>query len=507
MRMKALFDKITSHCTPRFLVRGALVVLFLAGLGIRLYDLTDPPLDFHPARQLRSAIMARGIYYQGQPESDQRDAALQTMRSLEVYEPPILDTLVAGVYWISGGEKLWVARVFSSLFWLIAAAAIVKLLRRWNFHAGIIISAGFLLLLTFAVQASRSFQPDPFMVMWISLFTLSVDIWLEKRIWKWAILVGFLGGIAVLVKVVAGFFVGGVLLTTVLLSGSLGRVLRSRQVWVILLLSALPSTAYYLFAIGGRSAGFFTSWTVGFIQLLADHEFYSDWLHMIDSLVSLPMFFTALVGTFLLPPPARRGALGLWLGYVLYGLSSPYQFITHSYYHLPLILVTAMGLTPVADLALEKLTTSSWLWRMAAALVLIFAAGYTIWVGRSILYVEDFRSEARVWGDIGKAVPIDGPVVALTQDYGTRLMYYGWTKVSSYWPATSNFSRGQAAGKDKRDLKALFEKMVAGKRYFLVTAFGQLEAQPELKRLLMDYPVTASGDGYILYDLAQPPTP
>ena len=505
--MTALLNKLAFHCTPRFLIRGALVLLFLAGLGIRLYDLTDPPLDFHPARQLRSAIMARGIYYQGQPVSDQRDAALKTMGALETYEPPILEILIAGTYRLTGGEKLWLARAFSSLFWLIAAAAMVKLLRRWSFNAGIIISAGFFLLLTFAVQASRSFQPDPFMVMWISLFTLSVDIWMEKRSWKWAILAGLLGGIAVLVKVVAGFFVGGVLLIAVLLSGSLGRILRSRQTWIILLLSVLPAFAYYLLAIGGRSAGFFTSWTLGFIQLLADHEFYSDWLHMIDSLVSLPMFFTALVGTFLLQPPARRLVLGLWLGYVLYGLSSPYQFITHSYYHLPLVLVTAMGLAPVADLALEKLTTSSWLWRTATALVLIFAAGYTIWVGRSILFVEDFRSEARVWADIGKAVPVDGLVIALTQDYGTRLMYYGWTKVSSYWPATSNFSRGQAAGKDKRDLKALFEKMVEGKRYFLVTAFGQLEAQPELKRLLQDYLVTASGDGYILYDLAQSSTP
>jgi hypothetical protein len=28
------------------------MALLLIGLGIRLYDLTDPPLDFHPTRQL-----------------------------------------------------------------------------------------------------------------------------------------------------------------------------------------------------------------------------------------------------------------------------------------------------------------------------------------------------------------------------------------------------------------------------------------------------------------------
>ena len=35
-----------------------------AGLAIRLYDLTDPPLDFHPARQFHSAIIARGYFEQ-----------------------------------------------------------------------------------------------------------------------------------------------------------------------------------------------------------------------------------------------------------------------------------------------------------------------------------------------------------------------------------------------------------------------------------------------------------
>ncbi len=29
-----------------------LAVIFILGFGIRLYDLTDPPLDFHATRQL-----------------------------------------------------------------------------------------------------------------------------------------------------------------------------------------------------------------------------------------------------------------------------------------------------------------------------------------------------------------------------------------------------------------------------------------------------------------------
>ena len=38
----------------------ALLIAFGLGLAIRLYDLTDAPLDFHPTRQLHSAVMSRG---------------------------------------------------------------------------------------------------------------------------------------------------------------------------------------------------------------------------------------------------------------------------------------------------------------------------------------------------------------------------------------------------------------------------------------------------------------
>lgn len=41
-----------------WLTTSLLLILLLGGLGLRLLDLTDPPLDFHPAGQLRSAATA-----------------------------------------------------------------------------------------------------------------------------------------------------------------------------------------------------------------------------------------------------------------------------------------------------------------------------------------------------------------------------------------------------------------------------------------------------------------
>jgi hypothetical protein len=61
-----------------------LFILFALGLGIRLVDLTDPPLDFHPTRQIRSAIIARSLYYRSLPESEdwQRQVAISQYSGL-----------------------------------------------------------------------------------------------------------------------------------------------------------------------------------------------------------------------------------------------------------------------------------------------------------------------------------------------------------------------------------------------------------------------------------------
>ena len=57
----------TSFFSSRAARTFALVLIFGAALAIRLYDLTDLPLDFHPTRQLVSFIKARGFYYKTKP--------------------------------------------------------------------------------------------------------------------------------------------------------------------------------------------------------------------------------------------------------------------------------------------------------------------------------------------------------------------------------------------------------------------------------------------------------
>jgi hypothetical protein len=106
---------------------------------------------------------------------------------------------------------------------------------------------------------------------------------------------------------------------------------------------------------------------------------------------------------------------------------------------------------------------------------------------------------------MGEELPQGAAIIALTHDYGWRLQYWGYTPVR-LWPYNADFDLQVARGGNLgTDFQAFFEDKTDGYEYFLVTAYGELEDQPQLKKTLEDeYPVAQRGDGYILYDLRKP---
>jgi hypothetical protein len=186
----------------------------------------------------------------------------------------------------------------------------------------------------------------------------------------------------------------------------------------------------------------------------------------------------------------------LWIGYVLYGLTLPFQMYTHSYYHIQLIPIIALGLAAALNPLIESVSAQSLVGRVGFIVLIVAVIGYQSWVARSVLVAEDFRHEPAFWQQVGDVIPADADVIALTQDYGYRLMLFGWRKVS-LWPLSTDLSEARGGNQGGDDFAGLTED----KQYFLVTAFGQLDKQPDLKKSLAHYPIAAQGDGYVLYDL------
>ncbi|MBK8419710.1 glycosyltransferase family 39 protein [Candidatus Villigracilis saccharophilus] len=474
-----------------------IILLALGGL-LRLLDITDPPLDFHSSRQLRNSLVARDIYYSILPSAttEQRELASSFANSVGRYEPPVIESIVAVTYLFTGGENIASARVWETLFWLLAGIALFDLMRRAISPWAALIGLSFYFILPFSVQASRSFQPDPLMT---SAFVVGIYFlyrWSEEQSWKWTILAGVFLGFAVFVKIVIVFFVGAAAIAMVLFT--LKRDFwKSKQVWSMALIMILPALLFYVLLNQGRSTEYFLSWTVALIGLITSTDFYTKWLAFLGQLFGLTMIFLSIAGIFLAIPRLRCLLVSLWVGYVLYGLTLPFQMYTHSYYHIQLIPIVALGLAAALNPLIESAAGQGAVGRAGFIAVIVAVIGFQSWVSRSILAAESFRHEPAFWQQVGGAIPADAKVIGLTQDYGFRLMYYGWRKVI-LWPYSTELAEVRNGNVDFSDR---FDELTAGRDYFLVTAFGQLDKQPALKKLLDAYPVAVEGDGYVLYDL------
>jgi len=261
-------------------------LLLLFGLILRLYDLTDPPIDFHSTRQLRGAIIARGMYYVmlPNPDPDLREQAIAFWGSTGQYEPSILEKIVAYIYLLTGEENWWVARIINSLFWIVGGITLYGLARRIASFTSALFALAYYVVLPFGVQASRSFQPDPGMVMWVILTISSLYLWSEKPGWKWAVISGVLGGMAILTKVVAVYIVGGAAIALMLYTLGIKRFWRNLQVWLMAFLMILPSAIFYINR-GGRASDYFSSWTLSLSHLLLDPSLYVRWFSLVQSIM------------------------------------------------------------------------------------------------------------------------------------------------------------------------------------------------------------------------------
>jgi hypothetical protein len=108
-----------------------------------------------------------------------------------------------------------------------------------------------------------------------------------------------------------------------------------------------------------------------------------------------------------------------------------------------------------------------------------------------------------MWVEIGQKV--DGYNIAgLTQDYGSRMAYWGWKYVTS-WPTYGDLLYHDDLLGAQHDFERQFAAIAAKKDLFVVTDFTDLNLQPLLKAKLATYPVFAEGDGYVIYNLMEDP--
>ncbi len=488
-----------------------LVVFILAGLMLRLIDLDDLPLDFAATRQLHSHIMARGIYYAMDTPAtnaipaETRQFAIITGQSEPQIEPPIMEHLVAFIYRIIGHEDMRVARLLSIFFWMIGSIPLFFLARKMTSLNGAFVALAVYLFNPFGTIASRSFQPDPLMVMtivWALYFQFN---WAEKGTLKSAILAGIFTGLALFIKASAVFFVG-IPMVGLVVSKGLWKSLKNWRVWLIAAIALIPTIVYYWISatVGGNSGAIFGARWVP--ALFSDPKWYLKWFMMAKFVVGYYPIIIALLGFFFLREKLHKiFFFCLWLGYLLYGFMFAYHIYTHDYYHLPLIPIIALGFGFVAAQLFSLLETRSlhWFSKVLVILLLLFGIGLNVMKSRGDMIGESFRHEAKYWKDLGDKIGQRSSVIALTHDYGYRLSYWGFIQ-PDLWPTRGDLTVKQLIGSTDPEFETLFNMRTEGKHYFLVTLIGEMEGQPALSEYLFAHYPYQEGDGYYLFDLKNP---
>jgi len=501
-------DRIFLLKASRKLEVGLFLLLMLLGFGVRLLDLTDLPFDFAATRQLHSLILSRGYYYEMDTPAtnaipaDLRSFAINASKGEPIIEPPLMELLTANTYRLLGGENIIVPRLYSILFWMLGAVGLYLAARMITTRNGAFVAMAVYLFAPFGVIASRAFQPDPLMiatVCWALYFQLR---WDKEDNWKNALLAGIFTGLTVFIKAIAVFFVGIPILGLVLNKGFKNWI-KNPRVYVMAALSLVPAAIYNVISatVGGNASSIFG--TRFFPNLFVQLEFYAGWSTLIRGAVGFGAFIISLISVLLIAKRSHRVFfICMWLGYLLYGLTVAYHISTHNYYHEPLFPIVSIGVGIFAGVVIDRIMkiNFNWISKVLVWGMFLLLIAVNINEARGTLHAENYRPEKAFWEELGNKVGHNSRVIALTQDYGGRLSYFGYVG-AQVWSSTGDFRLTQLAGGTNPELEQLVKEKTAGMDVFLVTDLSEFDKQAALKDYLLTHYEYQQGDGYYLFDL------
>lgn len=482
-----------------------LTLVFFVGIGLRMIDLSNPPLDFHPARQLHSALIARGFYLNeggSLPGMDALsvDEAKARGESELWIEPPVMEFLAAKLYRLSGDADLRLPRALAIFFWLIGGIALVRLCRGRLTPAGVAAAAIIFLWLPYGVLVSRSFQPESLMILLTILALANFQDWAERRSWRSTLLTGLFAGAAIFVKQVMIFPLGFSLVFGALsAAGSPKNALRSRQLWVMALMALLPVAAYNVWGL----------WIDGFLRQQYQGRFlfsqwlsvgfYIRWLREIDKVFGIWLIMSALIGIGLIRSARTRLIwVGYLIGYVVYGFLLPHHIGTHDYYQVPLFPFAAVGFGSLAERIsgiVKNMPEPRRIGRLLIAAAVILSCGWMVLDTVTRLGRVDYRQRPALYQEMARRYdpyPDQINVIGIMDDYGAGMMYWG-LRTPLIWDRTvEELPEGEA-------VEAICAAM-NNRQYLIVTDLERFYRQPRLQNWLSENAALVDqGSDFLVY--------
>jgi 4-amino-4-deoxy-L-arabinose transferase-like glycosyltransferase len=286
------------------------------------------------------ALLARGLY------ESMTTGELKTMPPDGIIEPPVLEFLASLSYLILGAEHLWIPRLLSALFWMVGGAFLYLIARKISSPNAAVFSVAFYLFVPYSVFASRAFMPDPLMVMLLMISIFAILRYHEQPSMRRLIVAAVASALIILVKPgICVFQVFGAFFSLAVYRQGVRKALGSPRLLAFAVLSILPTGVYIVY---GKFVSGFLDTSHPLVsqrivpQLLLQASFWEGWFSIVSVVVSPVALLVGLVGAFLfLRRLPRALLLGLWGGYLLFGLTFTYHIHTHDYYSLQLVPVVA----------------------------------------------------------------------------------------------------------------------------------------------------------------------
>lgn len=486
-----------------------LSLVFLAALSARVYRVKDPPTAFHATRQYRSALIARAYYYDtvdALPEWKKRNAAIWRNK-LGVLEPPIMEFLASTAYRLTGGEHLWIPRIMSATFWLLGGILLYRLVLRVEGTDAAVFSCTVYLFIPKGIPASCSFQPDPLMVMLCLSGIYLIVKYSHSPSARGLAGAAIVSGLAMLVKPICIFPIAGAFLSLAISRDGLLRSMIRRDVYVFFGVSLLPTAIYYIHGmfIGGFLKGQAQS---SFLpHLWFEPSFWSRWLRLVRSMIGYPALAGGLLGIAMFRAgPARALVMGLWLGYLVLGLVFTYHIASHDYYHLLLIPIVAVSLSPIGGSILNRVQMTCRRRYSRAAVVGVLVVAMLLWVHHA-----RWRRESNAPMivppalAIGEVVNHSDRTIFLAHEYGRPLAYHAEI-AGVNWPSTGEQRTKRMRGKPRLSASERFEQIRqrTSPDYFIVTDGQQFDKQHDLRKLLLTrFPILVQTERYLIFDLRE----
>jgi 4-amino-4-deoxy-L-arabinose transferase-like glycosyltransferase len=481
-----------------------IVILFAGALAIRLYNVGSPPLDFHEVRQYHSLLIARSFYYASLDSVSETEKATVLAASPPLLEPSIVEYSASLLYRIFGSENLIIPRLTSIIFWLVSAVFLYLLARKLISPDAAVISISYFLFLPYGVRASRSFQPDPLMIMMFVAAAYSVFKYYKRPTTQMLTITCALSAIAVFVKPVSLFPLFGIFIAMRLSMKNIRKIILGRDMIIFVVASVIPIIIYSLYAY--FIAGFMKDQEGRtFVpDLYMEPSYWKGWFRLASSTIGKWPLFLSLAGILIVRSGMKKSfLLGLWIGYIIFGLIFTIHISTHDYYHLILIPIVALSLGGAATVLLEWLASNRGIWRLGVWILFIFSI--LISFRSSVAWLNDTGFEARIMLDkqIGALVNHSANTLYLDSHNGTRLRFYG--KIAGVqWPTRNDFAYIEMKGEPHAKGKELLEQIIKEKspEYFIISSFEELEGQEDLKETLdNEYFIVVKTPYYFIYDL------